>query len=389
MSNVYNVQDKANVASLLKILAGLGVLSAGAGMTVGGIKAFRKRMLEAAMPSVAQPSKALHNSLDSNRINISSDYFPDPEEIKTASALVQNYQEMVKEAGMVGDFFSRLFKPVTDAAEKVTNAIASAPQAAVDTANKFKDDLKDWFTGATTHDVTIGSGYERYNPSAPFMDRVESRLAQYPGFNPLWFLPSAVAVAGLGYTGGKKVVDIIDKLLGKANQRSFYNEKARKIYNESAKYLQDVASGKIKLKDDEEEPSQVKESAFTKQSEEVYAGNGQSSFWFNPNFILGLLGAGWVMKQLKGMARGSEEAQQELADRTHALWAAMAAQKERNYDYNGLQIDLEEEPTVTSKDKKLRNQATKLRNSVKDDNNYFQTSYENNEMSKIRKKQFK
>lgn len=381
MSSVlYHENDKANVSALLQILAGLGILSAGAGLGWGSLKAFRKRMQEAQMPSVIQPSKALHNSLDSNRINISSEYFPDQDledsgEVKTAAALVQTYQEMIKRSSWEDPLN---FNGLTEWGNSVGEWFSGL-------GGRLVNGFRDWTTGAYDHKVVPNvDGYKRLPTNATFQDKVEANLAQYPGLRALWFLPAATAVTGLGFMGGHKVADIIDGLIGKAQQRSFYNEKARKIYEESAKYLKDVAAGKVKIKekknkDSKDEKEQVKESAYTGDGT-----SGAAGFFFTPSFVLGLLGAGWLAKQMKGMCLGSEEAEQELADRTHMLWAALAAQKERNYNYNGLQIDVEEEPHVTSRDKKLHQQSQKLRDSVGDDNNKYQLAYENQNIGKLR-----
>ena len=132
----------------------------------------------------------------------------------------------------------------------------------------------------------------------------------------------------------------------------------------------------------------MKKESSVKEAETALTGDGSTGFW-QLSTIPGLLLAGWLAKQLKGVHKGVDDAKAELADRTHMLWAALAAQKERNYDYNGLYIDTDDVSGDTSLDRKLNKKTVSMRDAMQPDNDYYQLAYENSKMNKIRNKSYR
>ena len=338
-----------------------------------------------------QPSKGLHNVYDSNRISIDNSYFPP--ELKEASYKVQQYSEPVKQAewsinpfrwDATQDALGWLLRgagelnTVSSNLKETGKSIAKATEPIRD-PKKLGDNIANGInyliTGAMPQELDP-KYYTRLKEDAPLWDKVKGSLAQRPALRPLWFLPAAVGAAGIGWKGGNALVEWLDSLLGKSEQRKEYSEEARRIYNESAKLLKDVASGKIK-------PKMEKESSLTKTAVTGVAGFGDGNMYILQS-ILGLIAAGMVAKQLRGVSKGISDSQEELADRTHMLWAALAAQKERDYDYNGLYVDMDPTMIDMSKDKKLNKKTNDMRNNMKPDNDPAQLRWENGQMRKIR-----
>ena len=387
MSVDYNQKDFDNVSSLLNTLAGVGILSLGAGLTWGSVKALLKRMRERGRPVVMEPSKGFHNAYDANRIVVDNNYFP-PEE-KTAEYLVNEYRDLVKEADWsINPLEWDWVKAIINGYNKVDETVDKANKLVTDAKNKdtytdigngIANDIYYRLTGAREQD-TSDPNIKQLLPSDSVLTGIKARLASRPALRSMWFLPGVVGAASAGWTGGNALVNWIDSLLGESKQRKDYSEQARKIYNESAKFLKDVSSGKIK-------PKMSKESS-VKEAETALTGDGSTGFW-QLSTIPGLLLAGWLAKQLKGVHKGVDDAKAELADRTHMLWAALAAQKERDYDYNGLYIDTDDISGDTSLDRKLNKKTVSMRDAMLPDNNYAQLNYENAKMNKIRNKSYR
>lgn len=385
----YNKQDSDNVSSLLNTLAGIGILSLGAGLTWGSVKALFKRMRERGRPVVMEPSKGFHNAYDANRIVVDNNYFP-PEE-KTAEYLVNEYRDLIKEADWsfnplewdwikaIINGYNKVDETVTKAREVVNKA--GDPNTYTEAGQGLSNEIYRILTGASKQDVNDSeNNLQRLLPTDSLMTGIKARLATRPALRSMWFFPGAVGAAAAGWTGGNALVNWIDSLLGESKQRKEYSEQARKIYNESAKFLQDVSSGKIK-------PKMKKESS-VKEAETALTGDGSTGFW-QLSTIPGLLLAGWLAKQLKGVHKGVDDAKAELADRTHMLWAALAAQKERDYDYNGLYVDTDDISGDTSLDRKLNKKTVSMRDAMLPDNNYSQLNFENSKMNKIRNKSYR
>lgn len=406
-----SIKDWNNTNSLINALAGLGILSLGAGLTWGSAKALLKRLKENRRPVVMQPSKGLHNAYEANRISIADDYFP-PEE-KEACYRVNRYRSLIKEAKW-GPSLSEVWKAISDwwkgpgiidkgveataningaaraargAAETISNTVDKfgKPKTYSEAGEAMEKGIGSYFTGAEDIPITEANAkdYIQFTKDDSWWDRTKGMLAQRPKLAPLWFLPAAVGAVGLSFTGGNSLVEWIDDLLGKSKQRSEYKEDAKRIYEESAQFLKDVASGKVK-------PKMKKESAVRPSpGATVTAGDGTVNPLFNIMLLLGIPAAGLLAKQLRGAARGHEDAQEELADRTHMLWAALAAQKERDYDYNGLYVDVDKLDGAIAKDRRLNKKTTEMRNNMKPDNNQDQLRWENAQMGKIRSKSYR
>lgn len=409
--------DWQNTNSLLNILLGIGTLSLGAGITWGSAKAFLKRLKERRRPIAMQPSKGLHNAYNANRIAIDNSYFPP--ELKEASYKVKQYSQFVKQSSWVSKWLESVFDWGSDQAAKGTGkvALSAAPVAipmartanSVERASKNIKDTVDavrdqkamqaagenlgaaadnslsvFFTGGGRHTFRgneVGN-YTQLDPTDSTWDHIKGKLAQRPSLWPLWFFPGAVGALGVGWKGGNALAEWVDSLLGKSEQRKDYSEEAKKIYEESAKLLKDVASGKIK-------PKMEKESAHTPApGSTAVTGTGEGGFPVLQG-IAGILLAGILAKQLSGVSKGIADSKEELADRTHMLWAALAAQKERDYDYNGLYIDPDNMVGDLAKDRKLNKKTTQMRNNMKPDNNQAQLSWENEQMGKIRAKTYR
>lgn len=422
----YNNADGNRTNSLLNILLGLGTLSLGAGITVGSLKAFINRFREQRRPVFMQPSKGLHNAYEANRIAIDSSYFPP--ELKEASYKIKQYGQFVKRAGIremasreirnearkhvglkpVEPSFSEnlwngyeavaelLFAPWKNQANQLgasaVNAVnetaeavqKQAPEVGAGIGKGANNAVSVFFTGSGSHTFKPDEveNYTQLGPEDSTWDHFKGYLSQKPSLWPLWFFPGAVGAVGLGWKGGTALVDWIDSLLGKSKQEKEYSEQAKKIYEESAKLLKDVSSGKIKPKMEKESsthpaPGSTAETGFGNVGFPIIQG------------IAGLLLAGALAKQMSGAFKGHEDAQEELADRQHMLWAALAAQKERDYDYNGLYIDPDNILSDVSKDRKLNKKTTQMRSVLGPDDDKGQLRWENAQMSKIRAKTYR
>lgn len=394
-STYVNNTDYNNVGKLLSALAGLGLLSAGAGMTVRGIQSLRNRVTELPISVIKKPSRFVQKQDRLRKILLNPNYtasgVPEPEDetVKTSSAKVSRYCNLLEKDSAWQDWLPWNWSKILDTGTKNVGA---------ELARKAWEGL----SGAATRTITpdqIGTGPKQYREikkDAPLGERIKGNLATHPGFRSLWFLPGATAAIGLGYMGGDQLMSKIDDLLGSAKMRSVYKDKAEKIYQQSVKYLQDVAAGKIKTKKDEED-EQVKESSFKKEAVtggkpapappiEAITGNGSSAFLWSPNLLLALILAGLTAKQIKGGIRGFDAAKRELADRTHLQRAFQAAQKEREGDYNGLHLELDPELALTPQDKSLARKTNRLISDTEKNINPA-LRYENYQMENIRSKQ--
>lgn len=377
----YSSADYKNVGQLLNILAGLGVVSLGAGAAYSGIKNYQNRFMEATAPDYLRPSKLVRNRSKDKRITIDETYLPDTE--KTAQcigrAMRQSYQ---KKAGL----------------NKVGFDWVGAFKAGI---KEDKNPERSWWDYFAGRDY-ISEGAEReYNRqgitfhdlsklndsnSTPFQ-RFKANLATAPAMRSAWFLPAATAAvlggAYLGYHG----VNYLNKLFGKHTRPTMdYSERARKIYNESAQYLKDTVEGKdldeISRKKKKES---IKESSFIKSADPILSGNGSSSFW-GLGALIGIPAAMWVARQMRAFGSGIDSAKEELADRTHMIRAWQAAAKERQYDYNNFDAELATEPLKDNTAKRIQKKERDFINETdKDDDNNNQLRYENYVFNNIRK----
>ena len=391
-STLVNNRDAANTSALLNALVGLGLLSAGTGMTVRGIKALRNRVTELPIATIKKPSRFVQKQDRLRKILLNPDYTATGTDdtadvVKGASAKVNQYRTCLEKDSAWQDYLPWNWGKLLD-------------RAAVGVGGELAQKLWEGTSGAAKRTITddmIGTApwqYREIKKNAPLKERIIGNLSTHPGFRSLWFLPGATASIGLGYLGGDQLMSKLDDMLGSAKMRSVYKNKAEKIYQQSVKYLQDVAAGKIKTKKEDEDEEQVKEGSFTKGATtgsapapkppvEAVTGNGGSNFLLHPNILLALILAGLTAKQIKGGIRGYDAAKRELADRTHLQRAFQAAQKEREGDYNGLHLELDPEPTLTPQDKSLYRKTNKL---VSDTEKNVNPSlrYENYQMERIR-----
>lgn len=377
MPRYYSSADYKNTGQLFQILAGLGLLSLGGGAAYGGLKAYQNRFMEATAPDWLRPSKLVKNRSKDKRITIDSDLFSGGD----ASAKVASY---------LGDSFRGSFqKKATVGGSLMAAAGKALISASGTTTPPYERTWGDYFAGRDEitptkqrelHKQGIDIyDYDKLNPSnSTTGQRFQAWLSTAPGMRSAWFLPAATAtVLGCGYLGYKGI-KYLDKLLGKTKPKMDYSERARQIYEDSAKYLKDTVEGRIP----EEKP--VKKTAMFKQATPMVSGDGSSSFW-GPAALIGIPASLFVARQLRNFGAGINSAKEELADRTHMVRAWQAAAKERQYDYNNFDAELENEDALDPRAKKiLRNQQKLFDDTAKDDDNNNQLRYENYVFNQIR-----
>lgn len=178
-------------------------------------------------------------------------------------------------------------------------------------------------------------------------------------------IPLAI-VAGGGLMAtpfiSKWLVKGISKLLPKAKRKSDFVETAKSIYEDAAKELQEV--GYKKEKDDNKNKKEAAlKFAKKKDGPEVSAsgssGNPLLSINNIPTTLLAAILAYAAGKGSLGFAKGFEKAHNEIPHKTQFLRGWQAMNKLRDYSYNPLTVELEEEPglktrTMREKDKKVR-----------------------------------
>lgn len=384
MPTGFSSVDFNNTDRLLRTLAGLGLFSAGAGLTIGAIKNFKKRFLESTTPDLIQPSKLVRNRIRDKRLTLTGDYINPRDTEKEAQYLGNKYKRYLnKEARSWFTYF-------TGVDDRILNR-EGRKEMAREAMNDATEEAGHWALGtqAITQnkmDADAAKGIQYYtldsvtnNPNASWYQKLTANLSTAPKLRPLWFLPAAAVVGLTSYGVGKWIANAGNDALGKNKNYMRYSEDAQKVYDESAKYLRDVMNGKVseeeaqKLKDEEEK----KRKKLTKKSSALIAGDGSSSFFMNPWILAGIPAALWAAHQVRGFNAGINDAKEELADRTHMIRAWQAASKERQYDYHDMAADLLPEPVRDSRAKKIKRKEKKLLDSVMDDDNNNQLRYEN------------
>lgn len=388
MSRYYSSTDFKNIGQLFKILAGLGVVSFGAGAAYSGLKNYQNRYMEATSPDFLRPSKLVRNRAKDKKITIDDTYLPDTE----------------KTAQLIGMNMKRAFtKSAVDLGAIIGGAVSGGVSAA--TAPKSKPlperSWMDYFAGRryiTDSERAIlkakGVTFKDLDGATPdnssALPRLQATLATAPNLRAAWFLPAATATAlGMGYLGYQGV-NYLNKMLGKREKPVMdYSEQAKQIYNESAKYLKDVAEGR-----DVDDPVEkrrrrraikTKKAEFTKESAPILSGDGTSSFWSLGGLAIGIPAALWTARQLRAFGSGVDSAREELADRTHMIRAWQAAAKERQYDYNNFNAELAEEPLNDATSKRIQKKEQDfIKETDKDDDNNNQLRFENYVFNKIR-----
>lgn len=371
----YSTADYKNTGQLFKILAGLGLLSLGGGATYGGLKAYQSRFMEATAPDWLRPSKLVKNRGKDKKISIESDWFAGSNNAKTAQYLGAALRGSFQKKATVGS--------------AIATATGKALLAAAGPA-KYERTWGDYWGGRdeitpaqeralNRRGIEIRT-LEKLNPSnSTSFQRLKASLSTAPAMRAAWFLPAATAaVLGGGYLGYRGI-KYLDSLLGRSKHKMDYSERARQIYEESAKYLRDTAEGKIGKR-----RQKVKE-AFYKQADPKVSGDGSSSFWNLGALAIGIPASLFVARQMRNFGAGIESAKDELADRTHMVRAWQAAAKERQYDYNNFDVELDDEAAPNARAKKIQKQQNQLlQDTAKDDDNNNQLRYENYVFNKIR-----
>lgn len=367
MPTYYSTADYNNTGQLFKILAGLGLLSLGGGAAYGGIKAFQNRFMEATAPDWLRPSKLVKNRSKDKQISIDDDWFAGPSTAKTAqylgNAFRGSFQKKADLSGAIKAFF--------------------APKGYERTWGDYfagRDEITPAYERALNRKGVEIRTLESLNPSnSTAFQRFQANLSTAPAMRAAWFLPAATATAlGLGYVGYKGV-KYLDSLLGRSKPKMDYSERAKQIYEESAKYLRDTAEGKIGRR------RKVAKEAMYKQADPKVSGDGTSSFWSLGGLAVGIPAALFVARQMRNFGAGVNSAKEELADRTHMVRAWQAAAKERQYDYNNFDVELDNEPLTDARARKINKKQQQLLNdTAKDDDNNNQLRYENYVFNQIR-----
>ena len=189
-------------------------------------------------------------------------------------------------------------------------------------------------------------------------------------------LPLA-AVAGGGLVAApflsKWLVKGISKLLPKSKRKSDFLDAAKEIYEDAAKELQEV--GYKKEKDDIKNKKEASlKFAKKKDGPEVSAthigGNPLMSTGNIPTVLLAALLAYAAGKGASGFSKGFERAHKETAHKTQFLRGWQAMNKLRDYNYNPLTVELEEEPGLKTKTMREKNEKVRaLLEDLKDSDN--------------------
>ena len=400
----YTDRDFKTTESLFDMLKGIALLSVGGGLAYGSLKGLQKRVFEATAPEIVQPSALVRKRMRDNRILVDPQYLPTNEETedesseleKKSSYLVHTFckyaadqaedpsanQDVLERAlrgigrwfynvgAGISHGFQRQEEPVLSKAERnwYENVEGIRPLS--------QQDINDMYSrGIQIH--TLDSARSQGG-----LHHIKAELAARPGLRSMWFLPAATAIGIGGFALGKTTADLVEKALGKSKPQMTYEDDAKKIYEESAQYLKDVADGK-----DVDDPEEKKKKKLVKESaskenggytpiKQVVSGDGSSTFW-GWSSLLGIPLALLVARQLGNFREGVVDVKNELADRTHMIRAWQAAAKERQYDYNELASEISPEPLSDDTAKRILQKEKELQDKIKDDDNNNQIRYEN------------
>lgn len=176
--------------------------------------------------------------------------------------------------------------------------------------------------------------------------------------------PQAAIPLLIAAGGGLAAAPIAAKLLVKGVKKIFpapkreskFVDKAKQIYEEAAKELQDVGYKKEKDKDRKKEAA-AKDS--TVLSVTANPGNPLLSVSNLPTAALAALLGYATFKGVKGFAKGMNKAKDDISHQTQLLRGWRASNQLRNYSYNPLNAELEEEPGLKTrllkeKDKQIK-----------------------------------
>lgn len=397
----YTDVDFRTTESLFDMLKGIALLSLGSGLTYGSLKGLRKRVFEATAPEVVQPSALVRKRMKDSRIPVDPNYLPPID----GNEQSQENADLEKESSyLVHKFCKYAADPAPD------------PKANQDVLERLLRGIGRWFYNVGSG---ISHGFQRQEPpvlskaernwyeniegirplkSEDIHDlnsrgvhlhsldearergglyRLKGELAARPGLRSMWFLPAATAIGYTGFSLGRTTADLVENALGKSKPQMTYEDDAKKIYEQSARYLKDVAEGKDV--EDPEEKKKKKQSELTKESEakpKFVSGDGSTTFW-GWSSLLGIPLALLVARQFGNFREGVLNVKNELADRTHMIRAWQAAAKERRYDYNDLASEIVPEPISDDTAKKILKAEKDLQDRIKDDDNNNQLRYEN------------
>lgn len=167
------------------------------------------------------------------------------------------------------------------------------------------------------------------------------------------------------------VKGIRDKVLPKPKRESKFLDAAKEVYEDAARELQEVGYKKEKDDNKNKKEASVK-LAKKKGGPEVSAQNVEGNPLFNianvPTGAVAALLALAAYKGVKGFGKGMDKAKTDLSHKTQFLRGWKAMNKLREYNYNPLTAELEEEPglktrTMREKDKRVRELLEDLKDS--------------------------
>ena len=398
----YSSADYNTVESLFDMLKGLGLLAFGGGLAYGGLKGYRKRFFEASAPELLQPSKFVRNRMKDKQIPIDPQYLSsedDDEDLeKQSSYLVHKFCKYAAgDEGWLEWLAHTIGRKVRQFGEAASSGFRSAEEPLLSKADRNWYEYVEQYRPLSSSDIRA---LDRKGVTLHSLDsaraqggfhRIKAELAARPGLRAAWFLPAATAVglggARLGYTTSQ----FIEKSLGKPKSKLPYNNDAQKIYEQSAKYLKDVAEGKdvndpIKKKKKKKTEDMQKESdakEYKPPYDKIVSGDGSSTFW-GLSSLLGIPAAFFVARQLGNFNSGLSDVKDELADRTHMIRAWQAAAKERQYDYNDLASEIAPEPADDDTARRIIKNQKNVEDNIIDDDNNNQLRYENFIFNEIR-----
>lgn len=202
-----------------------------------------------------------------------------------------------------------------------------------------------------------------YDPSSLKTDSFWTKHISAPlaKLGPQSAIPLAIAAGGgivVAPVLAKLLVKGVKKLFPAPKRHSSFVDKAKKIYEEAAKELQEVGYKKEKDKN-REKHAEAKDKTKSVISVTANPGNPLLSASNLPALAIASLLGYATYKGVKGFTKGMNKAKDDISHQTQLLRGWRASNQLRNYSYNPLTAELEEEPGLKTrllreKDKQIK-----------------------------------